>query len=71
MSGPSYIRYHAVDLGFGRAVMRREVVIDGEYVAELSGTTGSPAPIETVRQHERMVGIVGQPPPEPLPEREP
>lgn len=51
----SYISYYAEPLGHGRAIMRVDVVVDGELVE--SHTSGSPAPIETVRKHERTVQL--------------
>jgi hypothetical protein len=49
----SYIHYYAEGLGNGRGILRCDVVVDGVLVPELSGEVGSPAPIDTVRQHER------------------
>ncbi len=51
----SYIHYYAEPLGNGRAVMRVDVVADGDLVE--SHTDGSPAPIETVRAYERKVRL--------------
>lgn len=48
--GQSYISHYAEPLGNGRAIMRVDIVIDGQLVD--SHTEGSPAPIETVRRHE-------------------
>ncbi len=42
--------YYAEPLGNGRAIMRVDTVVDGVLVE--SDTSGSPAPIETVRAHE-------------------
>lgn len=55
MSGPSYIDRCAEPLGHGRAIMRVDVVADGELVE--SHTEGSPAPIDTVRAHEERVNL--------------
>lgn len=46
----SYIRYYAESLGNGRAIMRVDTVVDGKLID--SHTSGSPAPIETVRRYE-------------------
>lgn len=54
---PSYIHDYAETLGHGRGIMRRDTVIDGQLVPELSGEVGSPAPLETVRRHERRVTL--------------
>jgi len=48
----SYIHEYVEPLGNGRAIMQRDVVVDGKLVPELSGHIGSPAPIATVRKHE-------------------
>lgn len=48
----SFIHHYAESLGNGRAIMRVDVVFDGKLVD--SHTEGSPAPMETVRQHESM-----------------
>jgi len=53
----SYIDEYVEPRPHGRAVLQRDVVIDGELVAELSGTVGSPAPVDTVRRHERFVDL--------------
>lgn len=55
MTGPSVIHYYAEPLPGGRAQMRCDVVIDG--VLEQSYPTGSPAPAETVRRHERTLDL--------------
>lgn len=55
--GRSYIHRYAETLGNGRGIMRVDVVIDGKLVNELSGTEGSPAPLETVRKHEERVSL--------------
>jgi hypothetical protein len=51
----NYIHYYAEPLGHGRAIMRVDVVFHGELVE--SHTTGSPAPLETVRKHERKTNL--------------
>jgi len=51
----SYIHYYAEGLGNGRGILRCDVVVDGLLVRELSGERGSPAPFDTVRQHEQLV----------------
>ena len=51
----SYISYYAEALGHGRAILRCDVVIDGELVE--SHTVGSPAPIESVRAAERTANL--------------
>lgn len=53
----SYIAYYAESLGHGRAIMRVDTVFDGQLVE--SHEDGSPAPIETVRAHERRVRLGG------------
>lgn len=55
MSGRSEIVYYAEPLGDGRAVMRVDTVLEG--VLEETHLDGSPAPIETVRAHERRVRL--------------
>lgn len=57
--GTSYIHYYAESLGHGRGVLRCDVVVEGQLVNELSGVEGSPAPLETVRKHERKVVLGG------------
>lgn len=58
MTGPaSFVDYYAESLGHGRGVMRRDVVIEGVLVPELSGLDGSPAPLATVQRHERRVAL--------------
>lgn len=57
MEHQSYIHYYAEALGHGRAIMRVDVVFDGELVD--SHTSGSPAPIDTVRAHERLTPLGG------------
>lgn len=53
MTNPrNLITYYAEPLPGGRAILCRDVVIDGDLVTELSGKVGSPAPAETVRAHE-------------------
>jgi hypothetical protein len=47
------IIHYAESLGDDRAIMRVDIVADDELV--MSYTEGSPAPIETVRKHERTV----------------
>lgn len=51
LAGRSFVEYTAEPLAHGRAIMRCEVVIDGEVVQ--SYLTGSPAPAAVVREHER------------------
>lgn len=51
----SYVAYYAESLGHGRAIMRVDIVHDGELVQ--SYTDGSPAPIETVRKYEHVVQL--------------
>ena len=53
--GVSHITYYAEPLGHGRAIMRVDVVHDGELVATY--TDGSPAPLATVRRYERRVSL--------------
>lgn len=49
------IVYWTESLPHGRGQAMRDVVVDGEIVAELSGPCGSPAPIDAVRATERTV----------------
>jgi hypothetical protein len=51
VSGSSYIERRAERLPRGRAVMRVDVVIEGELVD--SWIEGSPAPFAVVQEHER------------------
>lgn len=51
----SYIAYYAEPLGHGRAIMRCDLVVDGQLAD--SYTVGSPAPLETVRKHERRTPL--------------
>lgn len=51
------IIYFADPLPGDRAQPRRDVVIDGVIVPELSGTIGSPGPAVAVRAHERTVAL--------------
>ena len=51
----NYIHYYAEPLGHGRAIMRVDVVFHGQLVD--SHTSGSPAPLETVRKHERKTNL--------------
>jgi hypothetical protein len=48
------ITYYAEQVRPGYSIMRRDVVVDGSLVPELSGTDGSPAPTETVKRYERI-----------------
>jgi hypothetical protein len=49
------MHYYAESLGHGRAILRCDVVIDGEL--EDSHTVGSPAPVDTVRKQERTTPL--------------
>ena len=49
----NYIHRYAELLPGGRAIMREDFVIDDELVQ--SYTTGSPAPMETVKKHEEFI----------------
>ena len=57
MTGPSYIHRYPDPLPGGRAIMRVDVVIDGELVNELSHLEGSPAPFATVKAHEERIAL--------------
>lgn len=48
-----YIAYEAEPLPHGRGVLRRDLVLDGRVLS--SERTGSPAPLEAVKAHERKV----------------
>jgi hypothetical protein len=54
---PSYIHYYPERLGHGRAILRVDVVVEGELVE--SHTSGSPAPYETVAAAERRTELLG------------
>jgi hypothetical protein len=49
------IEYTVEPLAGGRGQLHVAVFKDGEQVPELCHPWGSPAPIETVRRHERTV----------------
>lgn len=56
----SLIHYYSEPVGNvadGRAVLRRDVIVDDVLVPELSGILGSPAPVATVREHERTIDL--------------
>ena len=55
VSGPSYVHEYPEPMAHGRAIMQRDVVIDGRLVPELSGHVGSPAPWATVAAHEHKL----------------
>lgn len=57
MTDRNFIHYYAESVTEGRSILRRDVVIDGEMVPELSHALGSPAPTEVVEQHERTVKL--------------
>lgn len=52
MTATDRIIYYAEPVKAGYSILRRDVVIDGELVPELSHPVGSPAPTETVRRYE-------------------
>jgi hypothetical protein len=53
----NYIHYYASPLPGNRAILMMDVVIDDKIQNDLSMATGSPAPLETVKQHERMFDL--------------
>jgi len=55
MTGRSFIHYYAESLGHGRGILRVDVVHDDQLVE--SHEVGSPAPIQTVRKHERTIEL--------------
>lgn len=47
------IQYYAEPAKPGYSILRRDVVIDGEVIPELSHQLGSPAPTEIVEREAR------------------